>query len=143
MYDSLSTGDASLFIAFIENTPISYLFCGEFELMAFGWSQVNDDAYELEYSPRHLLEWSAMMFYKKINFKYYEVGERYYGAQLFHTPSEKEISISVFKERFGGILLPKIKWTGYLDQGLLKDDYDKGLNEFFLSKPIIKIPINK
>ena len=140
MFDCLLAGDASLFIAFIEDIPISYLFCGEFELMAFGWSQVNDDKYESDYSPRHLLEWNAMMFYKKQNFKYYEVGDRYYGSQFFHTPTEKEISISVFKERFGGMMLPKIKWTGYLDQELLAAEYTNGMGEFLAAKPLLKIP---
>ena len=74
--------------------------------MAFGWSQVNVDQYEKEYSPRHFLEWQAILHYKKRGFTWYEIGERYYGPQY----TEKEISISVFKERYGGLQLPKIHW---------------------------------
>ena len=140
MFDCLSAGDASLFIVFVGEIPISYLYCGEFESMAFSWSQVNDDEYESEYSPRHLLEWKAMMFYKKHNFKHYEIGERYFGTQFLYTATEKEISISAFKEKFGGRMFPKIRWTGYLDHQLLKDDYQKRLEKLLESMPMVRIP---
>jgi hypothetical protein len=140
MADGLLANEATLLVAFIESTPISFLYCGEFGLMAFGWSQVNIDEYESEYSPRHILEWKAMMFYKTRKFKYYEVGERYYGPQLFHHVTGKEISISVLKERFGGFLLPKIRWTGYCDQKLLVDDFNGEIAEFLSNSLVMKLP---
>lgn len=130
------TGGASLFIAFIEDTPISYLYCGEFNSMAFGWTQVNVKEYEKQYSPRHLLEWEAVLYYKMHGFRFYEVGERYSVPQLFYIPTEKEISISDFKERYGGILMPKIYWTGYFDldfmRGELAGRFDKLINKVAL-----------
>lgn len=140
MKDGLLAGDASLFVAFLDNLPMSYLYCGEFGSMAFGWSQVNNEKYESEYSPRHILEWKAMMFYKSRKFTYYEVGQRFYGPQLFHPTTEKEISISVLKERFGGFMLPKITWTGYCDEKLFADDLKAGVREFITKVPVIKIP---
>lgn len=131
MYESLSDGKASLFLALVEDTPISYLYCGEFLSMAFGYSQVNIKEYEKKYSPRHILEWEAILYYKKKRkFKYYEIGERYFGPQFFHLPTDKEISISILKERYGGILLPKITWTGYCDKKFMMDDLDRHIKEF-------------
>jgi Acetyltransferase (GNAT) domain len=140
MKDYLLAGVASLFVAFLDNLPLSYLYCGEFSSMAFGWSQVNNEEYEAKYSPRHILEWKAMMFYKSRKFKYYEVGQRYYGHQLFHPTTEKEISISVLKERFGGFMLPKIIWTGYCDDKLFADELNAGVKEFATKLPVVKIP---
>lgn len=130
MLQILQQGNASLFVAYFEGTPVSFLFCGEFSGMAFGWSQVNLDEYEKTLSPRHLLEWEAIMHYKKNNFKFYEVGERYFGPQTYHVPTAKELSISIFKERYGGILLPKIKWIGYFDQDLLRSELGQKSGQF-------------
>ncbi len=115
-------GTASLFVALLEETPVSYLYCGEFSSMAFGWSQANVKEYEKKYSTRHLLEWEAILYYKNAAFAYYEVGERYYGPQLLYIPTDKEISISEFKERYGGFMLPKILWFGYGEQNRMRSD---------------------
>lgn len=123
MLKTVYDGEASLFATFVKDEPISYLYCGEFKFTASGWSQVNIDEYEKEYCPRHILEWEAMLFYKKKGLKYYEIGERYYGPQLFYIPTEKEISICVFKERYGGTLLPTIQWIGYCDKKIMKREF--------------------
>lgn len=127
MGENLAFASASLFVAFLKETPISYLYCGEFAKMAFGWSQVNDPDFEREYSPRHLLEWQAAMYYKSRGFHFYEVGAVFDAPQLFYIPTEKEKSISVFKERFGGIFLSRTLWTGYYDMDLMR----KELNQHF------------
>ncbi|KKT29404.1 hypothetical protein A3G55_00420 [Candidatus Giovannonibacteria bacterium RIFCSPLOWO2_12_FULL_44_25] len=142
MLDGIRAGHASLFIAFLRDTPISYLYCGEFFLMAFGWSQANVEKYEKEYSPRHLLEWEAMLFYKKNGFKFYEIGERFYGPQPFYIPTAKEISIGIFKERYGGMLLPKIKWVGYFDREYMEKQIQENSKKFLAESPLFKIPEN-
>ena len=140
MLECILIGDASLFVAFSGELPISYLFCGEFNLAAFGWSQVNIEEFESEYAPRHIVEWKAILHYKTRQFKFYEVGERYYGSQFYHIPTPKEISISILKERFGGFMLPKIKWTGYFDGELLTEGLFKESKEFISSASVVKIP---
>ena len=40
----------------------------------------------------------------------YEIGDVYMSSQKYKTPSVKELSISTFKQRFGGRLLPKVYW---------------------------------
>jgi len=128
MLYSVNNGYASIFVSYHKDIPISYLFCGEFAKMSFGWSQVNVEEYEEDFSPRHLLEWFAILHYKKNGFKYYEVGERYFGPQLFHIPSEKEMSISIFKERYGGALYPKIIWVKYFEKEYFKKDIFERIN---------------
>ena len=53
-------------------------------------------------SPRHFLEWNVMKYYKKNKLNFYEIGERYYAQNNF-IPSDKEISISEFKENLAQI----------------------------------------
>jgi len=130
MKDALIAGMASLFVEYTEsNQPISYLFCGEFRKSAFGWSQANVPEYGKKISPRHLLEWKAIQYYKQNGFSFYEIGEVFYSRQLFSSPTEKEKSISVFKERYGGDLFPKITWEGFIreeiKQKLLRDEFVK------------------
>ncbi len=140
MYRGLLDDKASLFVAFDGEKTASYLYCGEFGSMAFGWSQVNTPEYT-QSSVRHLLEWEAILFYKKSKkYKFYEVGERYYGPQFFSIPSEKELSISVFKERYGGVLLPTIKWFGYADLDIMKKDLDTQIQTYKSSMSLLSIP---
>jgi len=140
MYEGARGGEASVFVAFVKGIPISYLYCGEFGLTAAGWSQVNIEEYEKKYSPRHLLEWEAIIYYKNNGFRYYDIGERYFGKQLFSIPNQKEISISIFKERYGGFLLPKILWVGYFDNKFMEEDLDKHFAELKKSDSLFEIP---
>lgn len=140
MLDGAKNGDASLFVAFFKGSPVSYLYCGEFGQMAFGWSQVNLSEHEKELSPRHILEWEAMLDYKRRGFKYYEIGELFYGPQPFCTPTEKEKSISVLKERYGGDLALKINWIAYLDEQLMAAELNNYWQKFNREAAIFKFP---
>ncbi len=140
MLGAALNGKATLFCAFLGDTPMSYLFCGEFDSMAFGWSQVNIEEFEKEYSPRHVLEWEAMMHYKNGGFNYYEVGERYFCPQPFYVPSPKEISISQFKERYGGFMLPKIVWRGYYDKTRMDRELKECRDNYLLQDNLVTIP---
>lgn len=131
MYQGTAKGGASLFVGFIDDIPLSYLYCGEFSSMAFGWSQANVKEYEKEYSPRHFLEWQAMLYYKGKGFNFYEIGEVFYGSQIFRLSTEKETSIGVFKERYGGFLLPKITWFGYYDKEFKRIDLNRHIKNYF------------
>ena len=140
MHQCLREKKASLFAAFYDNEPISFLFAGEWNKMAFGWSQANLLEREKEFSPRHMLEWEAMLYYKKQGFEFYELGRMHYGAQPFYVSSPKEKSISVFKERYGGVLLPKITWTGYKNPKLQKYEVEALIGRYLKEDNIIKIP---
>ena len=118
MKEMLIEDKAVLFVAKIKNIVVSYLLCGKFRNMSWGWSQVNVEEYEKEYSPRHFLEWKAILYLKEIGYQFYEIGDIVYWPSPFYFPSKKEISISMFKERYGASLLPKVYWTLFFDKDL-------------------------
>lgn len=121
MLSALERRHASLFVAFSGDIAVSHLFCGEWNGLAFGWSQANRDEFERELKPRHLLEWSTIAEYKRRGFRFYEIGTRWYGPQWYKVPSEKELSIAFFKERFGGDLWPNLSFEKYLDHRLMEN----------------------
>ena len=55
MIDAIVNGKATLFLAVKDDTIFSYLFCGEFEKIAIGWSQVNVEEYEKKSFHRGIL----------------------------------------------------------------------------------------
>lgn len=119
-----------LFVAFAGEIPVSFLYCGEFEEFAVGWSQANVEEHESAHSPRHLLEWSAMLSYRERKFKHYEIGRRFYGPQLYKVPTPKERSISFFKERYGGQLWPYLVFERFFDGDVCRLVYQQRLQEF-------------
>lgn len=123
MKELLKKEKATLFIATIDGHEISYLYCGEFGDFSFGWSQVNLNEHEKIYSPRHLLEWEAMMTYKRRGFRYYEVGIQYGLPQIQYFPTYKDITISQFKERYGGKLYCYLYFEKFLDKELFTAVY--------------------
>lgn len=111
---------ATLFVEFHEATPVSYLYCGEFQKMAFGWSQVNVQEYEKEFSPRHNLEWQAIISYKRNGFLFYEVGTYWNTPQPYYFPTNKEYSISEFKRRYGGLMFGDLVFERIFDRDLFR-----------------------
>lgn len=121
---------ATLFVAFADGMPLSYLFCGEFHRMAFGWSQANIDEHEKQYSPRHVLEWQAMLTYRRRGFFFYELGTRWFGPQPFQVPTKKESSIAEFKDRYGGALMADLYFERIFDRALLEQLSSQRLARF-------------
>ena len=105
MLKKIYENEADLFYLNFDKKRISYLYCARYKDFAWGWTQVNLKKYEY-LSPRHFLEWNVMKYYKKNKLNFYEIGERYYAQNNF-IPSDKEISISEFKEKFGSNKYPK------------------------------------
>ena len=106
MQKKIYENEADLFFLVLNDKAISYLYCSRWYDFAWGWTQVN--LKEFEYiSPRHYLEWNAIKYYKKNQFCFYELGERYFAQEKFK-PTKKELSISEFKEKFGSDRFPKI-----------------------------------
>ena len=109
MKNCIKKKNANLFVAKYNLKNISFLFCGKHDIFAFGWSQVNDDAFEKEFMPRHYLEWSAILFYKKIGLRFYNLGERFYNNSDGEI-TNKQLNISYFKEKYGSAVYPKIQY---------------------------------
>jgi hypothetical protein len=59
-----------------------------------------------------------MQRYRDRGFRFYEVGTRWFGPQRAFVPSSKELSIGVFKERYGGELWPELEFEKYYDRDL-------------------------
>lgn len=133
-------GCGTLFVNFFGETPLSYLYCAEFGRVAVGWSQANVPEHEAEHSPRHLLEWEAMMHYQARGFGLYEVGERFQWPQPFHVPTHKEITIADFKERYGGFVLPKTYWVGYYDRVRMAEEMRSACASVIDALPCARLP---
>jgi len=129
MRDLIGPGKGALFVNRMDGTPISYLFCGAWAGIAFGWSQANIGSYE-EYSPRHLLEWQAILYYKSQGFKYYELGLRYSNGQVAEWCNDKLLNIGFFKERYGGQLSPEVQFERFLDKRIFSMVWSKRLEKF-------------
>jgi hypothetical protein len=129
MRDVIRNGNGALFINKMNNTPISYLFCGAWAGLAFGWSQANIEAYE-EFSPRHLLEWQAILYYRAQGCRYYELGARFSNGQIAQWCDDKLLNISFFKERYGGDLLPEVHFERFLDRQLFQRVWSVRLEKF-------------
>lgn len=139
MYDLVVAGKAALFtLSLADGTPISYLFCGQFSKFVVGWSQVNIDEYEREYSPRHYLEWNAMLWYKSKNYNYYDLGIMNSLSQLNYIPTKKEITISQFKERYGGKLYSCFTFEKFLDKNLFAKLYSCRIEQHIINFDRIK-----
>jgi len=80
------------------------------------------------------------LHYKNRGFGYYEVGERYYCPQPLYAPSAKEMTISQFKERYGGFMLPKINWRGYYDKERMGRELKKCTDNYMKNDNLIMIP---
>lgn len=130
MLDLLKKGKTTLFAAVVDRKPISFLYCGEFLNSAIGWSQANLDEFEKEHSPRHLLEYSAMLSYQRRHFRFYGLGDRWSSPQLHKVPSEKERSIAWFKERYGGVPWPDFFFERFLTRDLFEHIYQERLTAF-------------
>lgn len=133
MLKFIKEGAARLFVVFAEETPISFLYCGEFHGFAFGWSQANVDEFEKRHSPRHLLEWGAIMSYKKRGFAFYELGTIWYTPQLYKMPTPKEFSKSEFKRRYGGVLMPDLEFEKVFDKDLWVSLHQHRMEQFLQS----------
>jgi hypothetical protein len=87
---------------------LSFLYCFKEKNFASGASQVNitNPEYLKEYSLRAFLEYKTIEYYKKKNFRFYEIGQTYYYDKEFKTFTEKHKRIGLTKLQFGGDIYP-------------------------------------
>ena len=107
MEEQIYQDQGDLFLLEYNGCPVSYLYCGRYNQLAWGWTQVNLDSQEKELMPRHLLEWNVLLYYKLSGICFYEIGERFLKQKNFK-PSKKEITISDFKEKYGSDWYPRV-----------------------------------
>ena len=98
MKELIYRGICKLFINFLEEEPISFLYCDSAREYARGWSQVTKPNLGKKIFPRTLLEWTAMKSYKKEGRKVYYLG----ALEKKPTNSISELyGFEEFKRRFG------------------------------------------
>lgn len=135
MRQMLHTGEATLFVNTFDGAPISYLYCGERNGVAFGWSQVNVLPVHVG-SPRHFLEWTAIVHYASRGFVLYDVGPKYYPGQTGVIVTDKLASIGFFKERFGGVLSPEIHYRKFFDKEFCRNELTSELDAFLAASEV-------
>jgi lipid II:glycine glycyltransferase (peptidoglycan interpeptide bridge formation enzyme) len=130
MRDLIKAGKAVLFTNKLDNKPLSSLYCDYYNNIARGWSQANDKDYEKEYSPRHLTEWEAILYFKSKGIDYYELGSQFTNGQISTLCNNKLLGIATFKERFGSNIYPEIHFEKYLDKNLFISTFNQRINDF-------------
>lgn len=65
----------------------------------------------------HLAQWTAVKWLKEESFRFYDLGQQDFSAQWFHSPSPKEVAISLFKRGLGGTTAPVFTAEFYLTPG--------------------------
>jgi len=106
--------DGEHFVAF------SYFF--HFNRSIYYGSSSDDPDYQPTIPLEHTIIWAAIKYYKKRNFKFFEIGWQQFGEQIFDHPSSKDISISFFKRGFGGELRSLYRGIKYYDDELKKNE---------------------
>lgn len=115
-------GKAALFVNTFHSHPVSYLYCGHRNGIAYGSMQVNVPESPVR-APRHLTEWEAIIYYRGSGCFLYDIGVRFTRGQFGAFVDDKLKSIGFYKERFGGVLAPEIHYSKYLDRKLLETEW--------------------
>ena len=68
-----------------------------------------------------------MEYYRDRGFDYMELGHQQFGSQVFDHPSQKDMTISLFKRGFGGTTFPLFRGIKYYDNGLLGRELRKNV----------------
>jgi hypothetical protein len=89
---------------------------------AYYASEADDPDIEIPLTCGPLMQWKAIEYYKARGFDYMELDIQQYGSQVFDHPTQKEISISIFKRGFGGKTFPLFRGIRYYDKKLLEKE---------------------
>lgn len=120
MEQMVRSGNATISILMKLDHPISYLICFNSLGSVVGASQANIEEFEV-LNPRHLLEWRTILWYKSQEFEFYELGQRYFFSHPLKSVTEKQVKMTMFKERFGGDLRARFHYVVKTDCSLLNE----------------------
>jgi hypothetical protein len=73
------------------------------------------------------------LHYKRMGFRFYEIGTIWHGPQLYKIPTAKELSIAEFKRRFGGTWYPDLAFERIFDKDLWAQTQQSRRDEFLAS----------
>ena len=115
LYEMIKEGQGMLALARLDNEAIGACLFNHLNGKAYYSFSANDPQYEKKYFISHLLIWKAIEYYLERKFKFLELGWQFYRGQLPESPSDKEISISHFKNGFGGFSFPLYRGIRFFD----------------------------
>jgi hypothetical protein len=104
---------------------VSISYFQHFHRSAYYASETDDPDVQVPVTYGPLTQWRAMLYYKERGFNYIELDNQQFGPQLFDDPSDKELSISMFKRGFGGRTLPLFRGVKYYNRELLRKEVNE------------------
>jgi hypothetical protein len=78
----------------------------------------------------HFMQWNVMKYLRDKDIDYYEIGIQQYGNTLYDFPDEKDIGISEFKRRFGGVTVPLFTGEKYYVKKFFKKIWQKRIDSY-------------
>lgn len=79
----------------------------------------------------HAIHWEVIKYLKQRGISHYELGIQQFGPLLYNLPSAKEVSISLFKRKFGGVILPYFIGEKFYSKKYFKDIWNERLEKYF------------
>lgn len=96
---------------------------------AYYSSEADDPEVEVPVTYGPLSQWSAIEYYKNRGLDYMELDNQQFGPQVFDHPSQKDLSISMFKRGFGGKTIPLFRGIKYYDHQLMEKELMENMNQ--------------
>jgi hypothetical protein len=121
-FEMLQKDEAMLLGIKYQGQFVSFSYFVHLNKTAYYASEADDPDVEVPLTYGPLSQWKAMEYYKARGWEYIELDNQQFGPQLFDLPSEKDLSISMFKRGFGGKTFPLFRGVRYLDQDLMKNE---------------------
>lgn len=101
-YDMVQAGDAFVILGYLENELVTAgFFMHTRDVCYYGSSASRRDLFSKPLF--HAMLWQGILHAKSLGCRWFDVGERRYPNQGCPPPTEKELSISMFKAGFGGV----------------------------------------
>lgn len=129
MYNWIKEGNAFLIGAKKENKFVGFSYFFVFKNNAYYGSACNDPGFH-DIPIAHFLQWKAIEWMKKKEYKFYEIGWQHYDDTLQNFPTEKDKSISKFKRGFGGFTAPLFRAEKYYDKNYFLKIYDLRIKNY-------------
>lgn len=121
-FEMLQNDEAMLLGIKYQGQFVSFSYFMHLNKTAYYSSEADDPEVTVPLTYGPLSQWKAMEYYKSRGWDYIELDNQQFGPQFFDSPSEKDLSISMFKRGFGGKTYPLFRGVKYLDKELMKSE---------------------
>lgn len=121
-FEMLKNDEAMLLGIKYQGQFVSFSYFIHLNKTAYYASEADDPDVEVPLTYGPLSQWKALEYYKSRGWDYMELDNQQFGPQFFDSPTDKDLSISMFKRGFGGKTFPLFRGVRYLDQELMKNE---------------------